>query len=117
LGTQVALTAVIRAAGHLHYRWFITAGQGEVRLGVGGVNVVAGAAVKRGNVYHALNRSIMWWQAGIDAGLGSLTAVTTSAGSGFASDESFAGPMHRTLFELRLFGNNQRGVIVAFGAG
>ena len=117
VGAQVAFAAVKGTAGLLQHHWLFTSRQGEVVLCVSGVDVVAGAAVEWRDIRHAFNRRVMRGQAGVDARLGALTTVATGTVGAFASYEGLARPMHRKLLELRLLGEDQGGVIVAFGAG
>ncbi|HLF91609.1 MAG TPA: hypothetical protein VI451_21880 [Anaerolineales bacterium] len=117
VGAQVAFAAVEGTAGPFQHHWLFTSRQGEVGSCVSGVDVVAGAAIERRDVRHALNRRVMRGQAGVDTRLGALSAVTAGAVGTFASYEGLAGPMNRTLSELRFLGPDQGGVIVTFRAG
>jgi hypothetical protein len=117
IGAQVASAAIKGTTCHLHRHGLFISGQGEVSLCVGGVDVMAGTAVERRDVGHAFNRRVMRGQAGIDTRLGTFSAMTASATGLFASLEGFASPMHGILSELRFFGDDQGGFIVAFGAG
>ena len=85
IGAQIAFAAVVGTAGHFHRHRLFTARQGEVGLGVGGVDVVAGAAVVRRDVHHAFNRRVMRGQASVDTRLGAFGAVTASACCSFTS--------------------------------
>src|SRR3990172_2247869 len=117
IGAQIAFAAVEGTAGHFHQHRLFTSRQGEVGPGVGGVDVMAGAAVERRHVHHAYYRRVMRGQAGVNARLGALSTVTAGAGGTFPSYEGLARPVHRTLSELRFLRPNQGCVIVAFGAG
>ena len=98
------------------HRLFISR-QGEIGLCIGGVDVMAGAAIIRRDVRHAFDRRIVRGQSGIDTCLSSLRAMTTSTVSACASLVGLACSMHRMPVELRFLGKDQSGVIVALGAG
>ncbi len=78
---------------------------------------MTGAAVERRDIHDADDRLVMRRQPGVDARLGALGAVTTGAVGAFASHEGFACSVNGVLAELRFLGDDQRRVIVAFGAG
>src|SRR3990170_1536753 len=59
----------------------------------------------------------MWRQAGVDARLGALGAVTAGTVGALASHEGLPRSMNGVLSELGFLGDDQRSVIVAFRAG
>jgi hypothetical protein len=115
--TQISGTAIIGAVGVFHLHRLFTPREGKIILRVSRVNVMASSAIKRGDIRHTFNGLIVRGQTGIDTRLSAFGAVTASAGGGLASNEGFPCSMHRILPELRFLGPDQRGVIVAFGAG